>query len=366
MVATRVDPARVRRVAQELRARGHDVRTLEEARAAGTLRSSPPGPPGVSDRGLADLRRLVGSRRLADRYDLVTRVHLGSNVHVVSAPSALSRPRLPTPGAARTALLACLETVFGVGPATAARLRDAGVRSVADMAGIDRYAAAAAEVLAEWDVADLAAIAARLVRRLGGLGHVLSSLTCALAASESVVFFDLETMGLWQNAVFLAGVGRVEGDCFVVRQYLAPSFADERAVIALALDELARSTVVVTFNGRSADLPWLASRAFYYGLGPMPEVAHVDLLHGTRRRFVTEEGVLADARLPTVAECLLGLPRPALDIPSSLVPQVYEDYTGDPEGRQGLLGPVLDHNRADLEALVLLLERLSEEAVRCS
>ena len=360
-----MDPARVDRVAQELRARGHDVRTLEDARRDGVLRTGrhPSATPGTvgGTVDVGDLHRAFYQVRLADRYDLATELHGGSRAHVVTHRVGRAGPRLPDSGEARRVLLGHLEVVFGIGPATAARLRRDGVTSIARLPAVVRHQAAAAEVLAEWDEGDLDAISARLTRRLGGRGHLLSALTCSLVAPEEVVYFDLETMGLWNNVAFLAGIGRVVDDGFVVRQFLAPGFADEPAVISLALRELARAKVVVTFNGRTADLPWLANRAFYHGLGPVPALVHVDLLYGTRRRFLHDQPLLQDVRLPTVAEHLLGLPRPETDIPSGLIPRVYDHYARDPDRRQGLLVPVLDHNRADIEALALLLERLCRE-----
>jgi uncharacterized protein YprB with RNaseH-like and TPR domain len=169
-------------------------------------------------------------------------------------------------------------------------------------------------------------------------------------------------MGLWNNTVFLAGVGRIRDGRLHVLQYLAPGHADEPAVVRSALAQLADARVVVTFNGRSADLPWLAGRAFYYGLGPVPAPAHVDLLYGTRRRYQRDEERLERVRLPDVSGELLQLERPETDVPSWMVPEVYDHYTRAPGEREGLLLPILEHNRADLEALVHLLELLCREA----
>lgn len=91
-------------------------------------------------------------------------------------------------------------------------------------------------------------------------------------------------------------------------------------------------------------------------------MAHLDLLYGTRRRWIYEEARLPDARLPTVQRQLLGLDRPAHDVPSHLVPQLYDAYTASPED-ECLLVPIIDHNRSDIEALASLLELLCAEAL---
>jgi uncharacterized protein YprB with RNaseH-like and TPR domain len=176
-----------------------------------------------------------------------------------------------------------------------------------------------------------------------------------------VGFLDVETLGLDNNMIFLVGVGRFGEDGFVVEQFLAPRPADEPAALSLAVAALDGVRVLITYNGRTADLPWLANRCFYHRLAPLPEIAHLDLLYGTRRRWRIDEERLPDARLPTVQELLLGLERPLHDVPSYLVPDLYDAYTRSPED-EGLLVPVIDHNRSDIEALCVLLEMLCVEA----
>ena len=283
-------------------------------------------------------------------------------MHSFRYDSLACEPLLPHADQAGEAVLGCLELVAGVGPVTAARLREAGVTNVRDLLRHPSLCDDARRVVDEWERADLPAVCTRLTRRLGGRGHLISALVCSTVPIEDVAFLDLETMGLWNNTVFLAGVGRVAGGALHVRQYLAPGHADEPAVVKQALAELAAAKIVVTFNGRSADLPWLAGRAFYYGLGPVPPVAHVDLLHGTRRRYVRDEARLQSARLPEVSDELLQLARPCEDVPSWIVPEIYDHYTRAPEKREGMLVPLLAHNRADLRALVSLLELLCREA----
>jgi len=119
--------------------------------------------------------------------------------------------------------------------------------------------------------------------------------------------------------------------------------------------------VVVTYNGRTADMAWLRSRCFYHGLPDMPSIAHVDLLFGTRRRFVCDDEVLGDVRLATVQQGVLEMDRPDNDVPGAAVPELYQEYQRT--GCEGLLIPVLDHNRTDVEALGPLLQVLRREAL---
>ena len=379
--ATAPAPARTgigARIARSLRRRGQAAGDQVPSGPAdpGLIPRPRPGPilrPGPTPFGVArpgelhGIARLVEERfghlRLDERYELTVTPHDLGIVHHVTHRTARRAPTLPNPAEARAALEARLDTIFGIGPITADRLRSVGVTSVRQLTTFERYRAGAREVVAEHDDVDLSPLCTRLARRLGERGHLLSTLACALVPPEDVVFFDLETMGLWNNVIFLAGVGRVYDGELVVDQYLAPGFAGEAAVVAIATAALAGAKIVVTYNGRTADIPWLKNRAFYLGTGVVPDVTHVDLMYGTRGRFVRQEPWLPSAKLTTVSEQLLGLPRPDVDIDSAAIPSVYDRFAQDPERLQGMLVPILDHNRADLEALVLLLERLCAEAV---
>ncbi len=313
------------------------------------------------------LRGDLGPVSLTDRFDVTTEITATGRVHVVRPGSAANRQvrqaaaSLPSAGDARAALLSRLELVHGIGPVTAASLRAGGTWTVEDLVGTDRHGSGAAEVCAEWEAGDLVAVADRLQRRLAGRGHMLAALLAACVDPAEIVFFDLETLGLAGNVVFLCGIGRIVDGIFAVEQYLAPGHADEPVLLERVLRVLGEARVVVTYNGRTADLVWLRSRCFYHGLPDPPELAHVDLVFGTRRRFVRDQPVLDDARLATVQDQLLGIGRPAYDVPSAAVPDIYQEYVRT--GCEGLLVPVLEHNGSDLLALVALLGRMCDEAL---
>lgn len=324
------------------------------AAGLGTRGAASAGPTGLGPYGeLRALRRRWSGTRLADRYQIETLDTGCGRLRRIVQLSAVPAPVLPPPAAARAAALARLDLVFGIGPVTARRLAEAGHSSVEHLVAVDRYREPAAEVVAEWDAGDLVSICGRLTRRLGGHGHLLSALACGLVDPGDIVLLDLETLGLWNNAVFLGGVGRFADGGFTVTQYLAVGYEDEPALVEALRAELAAAKVLVTFNGRTADLPWLAERAFFHGLAPLPEPAHVDLVYGVRRRVGPPDG-LPDARLATVCRHLLGLERPD-DVPGWLVPSLYQCYAADPDRLEGVLVPVVDHNRADLEAVAVLL-----------
>lgn len=307
------------------------------------------------------VRADFGHVRLAERYRLTTDPVAGGTVQVVDHAPAVRLPALPPAADIRQALLSQLELVPGIGPATARRLRADGIGSVLALAEVARHRQAAEAVRAEWDADDLVAVSERLRSRLAGRGHLLATLLAGCVDPTKIAFVDVETLGLAGNAIFLCGVGTLGPDGLAVRQFLAPGYADEPAMLARALADVAGARVLVTYNGRTADVVWLRSRCFFHGLPPVPDAVHLDLVFGTRRRFVRDDAVLGDARLPTVQRRLLRMGRPSYDVPGAVVPELYQEYVRS--GCEGLLVPVLDHNRSDLEALVLLLSRLCAEAL---
>ena len=83
------------------------------------------------------------------------------------------------------------------------------------------------------------------------------------AAPSDYVFLDLETTGLDRGAgtyAFLAGLGRFNERGFTVRQFFLADPSGERAMLLAVREEIRSSGVVVTFNGRSFDVPHLYNR----------------------------------------------------------------------------------------------------------
>jgi len=169
---------------------------------------------------------------------------------------------------------------------------------------------------------------------------------------EQVVWVDLETTGLHGRPLFLVGIMTWEDGDLVVRQYFARDYSEERAVLWAAREALGRARVVVTFNGRSFDLPYLRDRMTYHRLPMAQDFADVDLLHPCRRRWRRR---LPNCRLQTL-ETYLCRRRRVGDIPGFLIPQRYHEYVHSKDPK--LVGPIFHHNRLDLVAMAELLVAL--------
>jgi len=170
------------------------------------------------------------------------------------------------------------------------------------------------------------------------------------------LFIDTETTGLGGagTLVFLAGVARFEQSVLLLRQFVLPSPADEPGLLDGLSDELDAAKVLVSFNGKSFDLPALESRAIMARRRPAWRLLpHLDLLHPNRRLF---RGTLSTHRLVHLEKELLRFERED-DCPSAEVPMRYFRFqsTGDPTW----IRPVLRHNAWDVLSLVALTAHLS-------
>lgn len=173
----------------------------------------------------------------------------------------------------------------------------------------------------------------------------------ALGLSRAL-FLDLETGGLAGSPVFLAGTMHWNGSDFVLRQYFARHYGEEAALLR-ALDAHARDfDVLVTFNGKSYDAPFLRDRALVHGVALRLPPRHLDLLHASRRRW---KGSIPDCRLKTLELHVCRRWR-AGDVPGDEVPGLYHDFVrrGDPYR----LIPVFHHNLLDVISMDEVLREL--------
>jgi hypothetical protein len=134
-----------------------------------------------------------------------------------------------------------------------------------------------------------------------------------------------------------------------VRQYFLLSFGAETAMLSHALDWITNATHLVSFNGKSFDVPLLVTR---YRLARLDErlqkLPHIDLLHRTRAAFRRN---WPDCRLQTAEQYLLKLYRDD-DTPGYLIPQLWTDWLRQGETR-GLRG-IVEHNCTDVLSLIVL------------
>ncbi|HTV02567.1 MAG TPA: ribonuclease H-like domain-containing protein [Luteitalea sp.] len=170
-----------------------------------------------------------------------------------------------------------------------------------------------------------------------------------------LVYFDLETTGLSGGAgmvAFLAGVGEWRDDAFVTTQFLMPSFTTEPALLHALNDYFGDDAVLVTYNGRTFDVPVMEMRG---EMQRVPQVVcdlpHLDLLHAARRLWRASEAGDRSCRLTHLEESVLGVGRVG-DVGGFEIPARYFQFVRG--GGMAGLEPVLLHNRLDLLSLAAL------------
>ncbi|MCP3867095.1 MAG: ribonuclease H-like domain-containing protein [Gammaproteobacteria bacterium] len=171
-----------------------------------------------------------------------------------------------------------------------------------------------------------------------------------------LLFMDTETTGLSGGSgtlVFVLGLGRIEGDYLILRQYLLTTFGGERSLLDLAGNWLRGGETLVSFNGKSFDVPLLQTRGCLSGVpDPFGKMPHLDLLHPLRRVFKDR---WPNCRLANAERKLMGFHR-LDDLPGAEAPAAWFDWLRHKDSRR-LIG-VLDHNRSDLISLAVLLPLL--------
>ncbi len=177
------------------------------------------------------------------------------------------------------------------------------------------------------------------------------------AKPHELLFLDTETTGLAGGTgtlPFLLGLSRIENDTLRVRQFFLTGFKGEKALLNEALPWYKDAAHLVSFNGKTFDLPLLASRYRLARLrDPFTGHGHLDLLYPTRTAFAN---AWPDCRLQTAERRLLHFHRQD-DLPGHLVPQVWFDFVRAGHFRQ--VPGVLEHNRWDLVSLTALAARLA-------
>jgi uncharacterized protein YprB with RNaseH-like and TPR domain len=169
---------------------------------------------------------------------------------------------------------------------------------------------------------------------------------------ERVLYLDLETGGLGSSCIFLAGTMRWIGEDYVLRQYFARHYGEEAALIDRLAEDLREADAVVTFNGKSFDVPLLRERGARNLIRVSFPPVHADLLHHSRAAW---KGKVPNCRLTTL-EAYICQRRRSGDVPGDEVPGLYHSFVRDGGGDR--LVPVFHHNLLDVITMDELLRRL--------
>jgi hypothetical protein len=259
----------------------------------------------------------------------------------------------------RSEIMADLILVHGIGPRTQRRLKSKGFRTLPDLMQHPKFRRYAHDVLKclhggrSIEIMDLIGC-----RHAKSHPYVLG--TAGLHEPEDYVFLDIETLGLFSRPIILFGIGIIENGNLEVHQYLLRDIEEEQAALMATLGHVSGDRpALVTFNGKSFDVPYVSDRLAYYGMGSLARIPHFDVLHFSRRRWKDQ---LLSLRLAALETEILGICRDD-DIPGQMVPEFYEAYLRT--GNCGPLIPIVKHNKQDVVSLALLFFNLLEESYGC-
>jgi len=187
---------------------------------------------------------------------------------------------------------------------------------------------------------------------------------------EEAVFLDVETCGLANCPLFLVGILSVretetgEGEAPAeparedprppgmhvrIEQYFARDYTEEASLLAYLAEVISAYRMLITFNGRTFDIPYMRDRMTFHRLEYEFEHEHFDLLFEARRLWRDK---LPDCRLQTLEEHIVGRRRFG-DTPGHLIPQLYHDFVRT--GNAALIEGVFHHNALDLITMAELL-----------
>ncbi|WP_054521489.1 ribonuclease H-like domain-containing protein [Thermanaerothrix daxensis] len=179
---------------------------------------------------------------------------------------------------------------------------------------------------------------------------------------EHLLFLDVETSSLSPGSgtlIFLVGLGYWGLEGYHSHQVFLNDPTEELSFLAYLDDWINRFPVLVTFNGRAFDLPVLNHRFLINGIrSKILEKPHVDVLHLARRLWRKR---FPSRRLGFLENEVLGFVRDQNEIPSWMVPEIYQNYLV--LGESNLLHGVFYHNEMDivsLAGLFLYIESLFE------
>ncbi|MFX1311195.1 MAG: ribonuclease H-like domain-containing protein [Promethearchaeota archaeon] len=189
--------------------------------------------------------------------------------------------------------------------------------------------------------------------------------------TEDLLFLDIETLGIYNDAIIILGIGFFKNHKFEVHLSFARNLEEEIAICEHFKNNiLPNFKCFVSFNGKRFDIPYIANRFLYYfDENPMisesdipyeitnTKFHHIDLYYICRRKY---RGIFDRYTLTHIEKQLLNWQRKN-ELPSSMVPVCYKKYQKNPKRYIGLIKECIEHNYFDVYSMPLILQKLIEK-----
>jgi hypothetical protein len=171
---------------------------------------------------------------------------------------------------------------------------------------------------------------------------------------EDTLAMDTETSGLSADAssfVFMIGMGYYSANQYIVDQLILPDLIYEKAFLHQTEIIFARFPVLLTYNGKSFDIPMIRSRCnFHFFPDFCSDMHHVDFLPIARKYW---RKTLPNCRLSTLEQEVLKIRRGEAEVPGFMAPEIYRDFLNTTDGTA--LKGVAYHNEIDVMSLSAFL-----------
>ena len=253
----------------------------------------------------------------------------------------------------RQLIISDLKILPGIGPAREQTLKQQGYKTIEQLENHPLWKKQARDFMKIINKKEIPLIQKWLWQRFPK-SHPLLHYLAGFCQDQDFAIIDIETLGLSERPIILLGIAKPTKDTVCTSQFLLRDIQDEPSAIWALVSQLEPKLSLITYNGRSFDVPYIKQRLAYYGLDASLDNPHFDVLHFTRRALRHK---LSDCRLETV-EKYLGIKR-EINIPGALVPHFYDTYL-----RTRNVGPlvaIVEHNKQDLLTLGTLFSKLYEE-----
>ncbi|MCJ7623768.1 MAG: ribonuclease H-like domain-containing protein [Anaerolineaceae bacterium] len=179
------------------------------------------------------------------------------------------------------------------------------------------------------------------------------NLSPATINMDQIIFMDTETSGLARGTgtfAFMIGLGYFQENDFKVVQLFMKDPSHEMSLLDVFDRILDPFQVIVTFNGKSFDIPLLLNRHIINRIPlPFENKDHWDILQLSRKLWRSR---LPSRRLADLELSILGLSRGSEEIPGWLVPEIYKEYLNTGDARP--LAGVFYHNAVDILSLACI------------
>ncbi len=257
-------------------------------------------------------------------------------------------------------ILSNLKTVFYIGENIEKKLLRRGVKTLNDLKIYKRYGKSANEMIRLIKTKDYSTLCKNK--------YIYDIDVSFCFKLEDLLFLDIETLGLYDSPIIIVGIGFFKNNKFHIREFFARDLEEEIAICEhLRSKILPNFKSLITYNGKSFDIPYIANRFLYYfDENPMisdddvpyeksnTKYHHIDLYHNCRRKF---KGMFDKYTLTNMEEKLLNWKRDN-ELPSSLVGMCYKRYMDNPQRYIGLIKECIDHNYFDVYSMPLILKQL--------